>query len=181
MDDGALDKVIAFAAAGATNDVQLRTGLIVSSSDRNAQKHLLHQWKQKRAHAANDVLVRLHAGQAPNLQTVLRNIIRTAIEAHGGPGDYTSLLARKRKLIPMNFDLELLQVYLEEQSLDKVVVSILDVETFDVGVLSDLLSSLASWTDRIPFVLLLGIAPTVRLVRESISKVYGPASRCAGV
>ena len=170
MDEGALDDVIGFAAAGATEDGKLRTGLIVSGSDGNAQKHLLQQWKQKRAGKSNDVVIRLHASQASNLQTALKNIIKTAIEKHGGLVGYTSFLARKKKLIPMNFDLELLQVYMEERTLDKVVVSILDVETFDVGVLSDLLSSMASWTDRIPFVLLLGIATTVDLFESRLSK-----------
>ena len=170
VDEGALDDVFAFVAAGAISGSQLRTGLIVSGTDANAQKLLLHQWKHKRLNKSNDIAIRLHAGQTPNLQTALKNIIRTAVEAHEGPSEYTSLLARKKKLIPMNFDLELLQVYMEERSLDKVVVSMVDVETFDVGVLSDLLSTLASWTDRIPVVLLVGIATTVDLFESRLAK-----------
>lgn len=70
----------------------------------------------------------------------------------------------------MNYDLELLQIFVEQEGLNKIVISILDVEVFDVNALSDLISALSPWIDRLPIVLLLGIATTTELFEARLPK-----------
>ena len=148
---------------------RLKTALVVSGPGISAPRHWVDQIRAQDG-ATKDIVIQLQASQSPHLQTALKNLIRTAIEAHSGAEEYTSFLASNKKLIPMSFDLELLQKYIERKRMGKIVVSIQDVETFDTGVLSELLSALASWTDRIPFIALLGIATTVKLFESRLSK-----------
>jgi len=70
----------------------------------------------------------------------------------------------------MNYDLELLQIFVEREGLNKIVISILDVEVFDVNALSDLISALSPWIDRLPIVLLFGIATTTELFEARLPK-----------
>ena len=70
----------------------------------------------------------------------------------------------------MTFDLELLEKYIQQKGLGKIIICFQDVETFDTGTLSDVLSTLASWTDRISFVALVGVATTIELFESRLSK-----------
>ena len=169
VDDKILGVVRNFLDADKVSAGRLKTALVVSDPGISAPRHWLEQIDAQ-DESTKDIVIQLEASQSPNLQTALKNVIRTAIEAHSGPEDYTLFLASNKRLIPMSFDLELLQNYIERKHLGKVIISLQDVETFDTGVLSDLLSTLASWTDRIPFIALLGIATTVELFESRLSK-----------
>jgi origin recognition complex subunit 3 len=52
----------------------------------------------------------------------------------------------------------------------RLLLSINDVETFDTGTLSELVSTFASWTDRIPFVFFISIATTIELFEARLAK-----------
>lgn len=93
-----------------------------------------------------------------------------AISQHGGPQEYTAFLAQQKALIPMNFDLELLQRYVEQHQISRVLLSVADVETFDTGILSELISMASAWLGRIPFHLLINIATTIELFESRISR-----------
>ena len=169
VDQTVLANVREFVNLDDAPDGRLKTGLIVSTSHDSAQNNWLEQLKETNGQA-NDIIIQLQASQAPNLQTALKNVIRIAIETRASKDEYGSFLASKKRLIPMPFDLELLQKYLEQENLGKIIISFQDVETFDTGVLSDLISTFASWKDRIPFVVLLGIATTIELFESRPSK-----------
>ena len=158
-----------FVNADDSSDGRLKTGLIVSTSQNSAQNNWLERLKEA-DEQAKDIIIQLQASQATNLQTALKNVIRIAIETQASKDEYVSFLASKKRLIPMPFDLELLQKYVEQNDLGKIIISFQDVETFDTGVLSDLISTFASWTDRIPFIVLLGIATTIELFESRLSK-----------
>lgn len=149
---------------------RLRTGLIVSGTTKNAQRDLSLGWKNAQSQDTTDLLVQLHPNVSPNLQTALKNVIRLAISQHGGLDEYSNFLTRQKSLIPMNFDLELLQRYVKRHQVSRVVVSIQDVETFDTGVISELISTLSSWSGRIPFILLIDISTTVELFESRLSR-----------
>lgn len=55
------------------------------------------------------------------------------------------------------------------------MITFQDSEAFDTILLADLISLFNSWRDRIPFVLLFGIATSVELFHERLSRA---ASRC---
>ncbi|KAL2436739.1 hypothetical protein ABEF95_013725 [Exophiala dermatitidis] len=150
----------------------VRTGLLVSTAAGNAQRELLRGWKSRRSieQDQREVLVEISPGHAPNLQTVLKNLIRMAICQDEGMGEYIAFLAEQKAMIPMNFDLELLQKYVRKKNLQRVMMVISEVETFDTGILSELVSMFSSWSDRIPFVLLIGISTTVELFESRLSR-----------
>lgn len=149
---------------------KLQTGLLVSSPGKNAQFDLHHGW-ETRSHgdpeAHREILVQLRPSHSSNLQTALKNAIRLAMNRWG---DYQSFLGEHKALIPMNYDLELLQRYVEKRAISRVLVSVVDVEAFDSSVLSDVISTFHSWSDRIPTVLFVGINTTVELFESRLSR-----------
>lgn len=147
---------------------KLRAGLVVSGGNSQIQHHQLRNLLDIRDDTTT--FISLRANQAPNLQTALRNIICQSIETDAGVNAYANFIAVNKALIPMNFDLELLQKFVEKQGIRSVVISMPEAETYDSGVLAELLASLSSWTDRVPFTVLLGIATTVSLFEGRLSK-----------
>jgi origin recognition complex subunit 3 len=149
---------------------RIPTGLVLTGLNYSIQGRLLEYWRtNQREQAAEEVII-LESSQAPNLTTALKSIIRSVIVQRNGAEWYQSFLSEHKRLIPMNYDLELLQIFVEREGLNKIVISILDVEVFDVNALSDLISALSPWIDRLPIVLLLGIATTVELFEARLPK-----------
>jgi origin recognition complex subunit 3 len=147
---------------------KLKTGLILSGSNNDLQFKQLNSIP--RTEDEDTVFVALPANQATNLQAALKNIIRQAIETDRRLDAYDNFVAVNKSLIPMSFDLELLEKFMQEHGLRKIVVSIPDAETYDLNVLAELLASLQSWKDRISFIILLGIATTTSLFENRLSK-----------
>ena len=169
VDGRLLIDVLKYVNANEAPAGRLRIALVVSGPNHNGQKHLLGQL-QANTEYSNNITIQLQARQSPNLQSALRHVIRDAIEQHSGQEGYASFLASQKRLIPMNFDLELLEKYVREKDLGKIIICFQDVETFDAGVLSEVLSTLTSWTDRISFVALLVVATTIELFESRLSK-----------
>ena len=119
-----------------------------------------------------EVILRLQPAQCPNLQTTLKNIIKLCVTSHdeGDEKTYTDFLVEHKALIPMNFDLELLQRYVQRRHVSRILVSMLDVETFDTTILSELMTTLHSWSDRVPFVLFIAISTTTELFESRFSR-----------
>lgn len=151
-------------------EAKLPTGLVVVGKDSGAQQRLLQQWKSDERTKPSEYLIQLDHNQAANIMSALKSIIKSVVSSSLGQGGYLDFLTKHRRLTPMNYDLELLELFARENEVEKVVLSILDIESFDAGVLSDLMSTLASWTDRIPFVLLVGISTTVELFEARLPK-----------
>ena len=66
--------------------------------------------------------------------------------------------------------MQLLFDYVAEQDCSRVVIAFQDTEAFDGEVLADLLPLLHSWLGRIPFVLLFGIATSVEIFHDKLSR-----------
>jgi origin recognition complex subunit 3 len=152
------------------SETRLPTGLMVVGKDGGAQQRLLRQWQSDERTKSSEYLIQLDHNQAANVKSALKGIIKSVISSSLGQDGYLDFLANHKRLTPMNYDLELLEVFAKEKKVDKVVISILDIESFDIGVLSDLMTMLASWTDCIPFVLLIGISTTVELFEARLPK-----------
>lgn len=172
VDESFVDNVLGFVRTEGSKDTQRRvkTGLIVSGTTRNAQRDLLQGWKTRGLGDNDEIFIELHPSQCPNLQLALKNVIRMAISQHGGSHEYTTFLAKQKAFIPMNFDLELLQRYIEQRQISRVLLLVADVETFDTGIFSELIATASSWIDRIPFNLLINIATTVELFESRLSR-----------
>jgi origin recognition complex subunit 3 len=152
------------------SEAKLPTGLVVVGKDSGAQQRLLRQWQSDERTKSSEYLIQLDQNQAANVTSALKSIIKSVVSSSLGQDGYMDFLAKRKRLTPMNCDLELLQVFAKEKKVDKIVISILDIESFDVSVLSGLMTMLASWTDRVPFVLLIGISTTVELFEARLPK-----------
>lgn len=115
-------------------------------------------------------VVVLRSGDASNLKAVLKQIIRDATNQRPCEDDEGELSSQRdgRKLL--NYDLEILHGYVEVHQSQVVVVAFQDSEAFDTSLVADLISLFSSWKDRIPFVLLFGIATSVELFHERLSQ-----------
>jgi len=70
----------------------------------------------------------------------------------------------------LNYDLQILQTWCKLHEGQKVTITIQDSEAFDSNILSDLISLFSSYLDRIPFVLLIGIATSVEIFHDKLPK-----------
>ncbi|KIW65732.1 hypothetical protein PV04_07958 [Phialophora macrospora] len=149
----------------------LPTHLLVSSAATQYEfEQVMERRIQDTSYRQNDILVSLQPTQCPNLQTALKTIIKASIAGHRGEKVYADFLAENKALIPMNFDLELLHCYVRQEKIDRVLISVMDVEMFDTTLLSELISTFHSWSDRITFMLFIGISTTTGLFESRFSR-----------
>lgn len=129
----------------------------------------------------NAVIISLLSTQLSNLKAVLKHINRQATSQIDVDGD-EDLAERGHYL---NYDLKMLYDHLQSRSIRKVVLYFQDTEGFSEVLLSDLIDILryldpvlilisadyrSAWMDRIPFVLLFGIATSIELFEEKLSQ-----------
>ncbi|KAJ4352833.1 Origin recognition complex subunit 3 [Ascochyta clinopodiicola] len=69
----------------------------------------------------------------------------------------------------LNYDLGHVQDWRRKNRVSSIVVTIQDSEAFDAGLLVDLVDLLHSWLDRLPFVLLVGIATSADSFEDRLS------------
>lgn len=119
-------------------------------------------------------VVILTSRDAPTLKGTLKKLIKDATEQDRSvdqeeDDDDELILGRKGAKL-LNYDLQILQNWCALHPEQKVVIAIQDTEAFDSGILSDLISLFGSYLDRIPFVLLLGIATSLEIFHERLPK-----------
>ena len=167
----ALNKVSRFlkqeVRSGARN--RIPTALVLTGPNGN-QSQLLEHWRGKGTPRAAEEIVSLDPSQMSSLTAVLKSVIKAAIVQKRELEAYTEFLAEHKKLLPMNYDLEILQLFVEREGIEKLVIAILDVETSDITVLGELVNAISSWTDRIPIVLLFGVATTLELFESRLPR-----------
>ncbi|RMJ22478.1 Origin recognition complex subunit [Aspergillus sp. HF37] len=152
--------------------------LVTVGSNVSSLSRLLRRLNDRLISSEEGGVIVLESGDAPNLKTALKNIIRAAITNTEGNDGYQSLLNDRDGPRLLGYDLDLLSDYVKKRGVTKMVVALRDSEAFDPGLLTDLLSLLSSWLDRIPFTLLLGISTSVelfegRLPRSSVALIRG--------
>ncbi|KAF8469549.1 origin recognition complex subunit 3 N-terminus-domain-containing protein [Kalaharituber pfeilii] len=119
-------------------------------------------------------VVLLSSKDATNLKGVLRKLIKDATQDVQGFDDEEDLGTSEKKLQSstkfLNYDLQILQNWWKDHQDLKVTIAIQDTEAFDSGILSDLVLILSACLDRIPFVLLLGVATSIEIFHEKLPK-----------
>ena len=139
-------------------------------------------------------VVELSSKDASNLKGVLKKLIRDATQEDQGLDDEDDvpMTGKKQTGGPklLNYDLQILQNWCVEHPGLKVTIAVQDTDAFDSSILSDLVAlfryrSLSSYSrnsganvitlcsaylDRIPFVLLLGVATSVEIFHEKVPK-----------
>ncbi|RMZ66668.1 origin recognition complex subunit 3 [Pyrenophora seminiperda CCB06] len=126
----------------------------------------------RRIRQENSAYIVLTSGECPNLKTLLKNLIKkvTSRIEDDDDDDVNRPSASSRngpKLL--NYDLSHVHVWQKKNQVHSIVVALQDSEGFDVGLLGDVVDILHSWLDRLPFVLLFGIATSAENFEERLS------------
>ncbi|UNI15075.1 Origin recognition complex subunit 3 [Purpureocillium takamizusanense] len=182
-----LEQVTAFvAAAGSECDDQIPAAFIITGPNIASQDLLFEQLSETLQLVSASRFVRLRSAEAASLKAALKRTIRgAAASAGGGDDDEDSLQVGTgqdgRKYL--DYDLEALEASIRAQPCEHVYVAFQDSESFDSGLISDLITLFHSWRPRIPFTLLFGIATSVELLQARLLKsacrlVYGAQFDC---
>ncbi|KAL4752660.1 hypothetical protein BDW72DRAFT_191823 [Aspergillus terricola var. indicus] len=152
--------------------------LVTVGSNVSSLTRLLSRLNDQLTSAGEGGVIVLESGDAPNLKTTLKNIIRAAITNTEANDGYQSFLADRQGPRLLGYDLDLLGEYVTRKNVKYLVLAFRDSEAFDPGILTDLFFLLSSWLDRIPLTLLFGISTSVelfegRLPRSSVSLLKG--------
>ncbi|EFX00823.1 origin recognition complex subunit [Grosmannia clavigera kw1407] len=105
-------------------------------------------------------MVRLRAAEAPNLRAALKAIVQEVTATAAETDGRETYLA---------YDLEAVYAFVRGRDA-RIIVTFEDSEAFDSNILADLLGYLHSWLDRIPFVLLFGVATSIDLFQARLPK-----------
>ncbi|GES56970.1 origin recognition complex subunit [Aspergillus terreus] len=165
VDFDVLENVSSFITSSSpqTYDGCIPTALITVGSNVSSLGRLLTRLNEQLTTTGEGGVVALESGDAPNLKTTLKNIIRGAITNTEGNEGYHRFLTDRDGPRLLGYDLDLLGDYVKRKGVKKLVIALRDSEAFDPSILTDLLSLLSSWLDRIPITLLFGISTSVEL------------------
>ncbi|PGH33633.1 origin recognition complex subunit 3 [[Emmonsia] crescens] len=151
-------------------DGRIPAGLITLGSNLSSMGRLLDRLHEQMQYDATGQVVALDSGDASNLKTVLKHIIRSGTSVTNDVDGDRELPTDRAGPKPLAYDLDILHDHIKEKGIRKVVIAFRDSEAFDHGLLADLISLLSSWVDRIPFVLLFGIATSVELFEARLPR-----------
>ncbi|KAJ5782221.1 Origin recognition complex subunit 3 [Penicillium paradoxum] len=180
VDAGVLTDVSSFVrnTSPQTCDGCIPTALVTVGSNVSSLGRLLSRLNDQLLSTGEGSVVVLESGDAPNLKTTLKNIIRTTVTNTDGNDGYQRFLTDRAGPRLLGYDLDLLHDYVQRKGTKKLVLALRDSEAFDPGLLTDLLSLFKSWLDRIPFTVLLGISTSIelfegRLPRSCVALLQG--------
>ena len=148
------------------------TGLIVTGPNIASQELLFSQLAQriKKESDGHSIVVNLRSGDAPNLKASLKKIIRDATNEEHDEEDSRLPASPNEAQKLLNYDLQILHNYLGTSTCRQVIIAFQDSEAFDSSLLIDLVLLFKSWLDRIPIAILFGVATSVELFHERLSR-----------
>jgi origin recognition complex subunit 3 len=197
-DQATQEKIVSFVSQAAQREqdtiTAIPTGLVVAGPSIASHGRYFERLGRKIRETTNSLYLVLNSNEGPNLKTLLKNIIQKATAIVNEDDDEAGRPANSRngpRLL--NFDLGHLYEWQKLNRAESVIVTFQDSEAFDTGVLVeaiDLFQSVnntydcsaltpdSSWLDRLPFVLLFGIATSAesfedRLVGNSLRYLEG--------
>ncbi|RYP06984.1 hypothetical protein DL764_002807 [Monosporascus ibericus] len=175
-----LEEVTSFIRASSDHapDGKVPSAFIITGPNIASQELLFEQLSETLQTRAKTKAVRLRSGDASNLRALLKKIIHDATARATEEDTDLEVAMGKDGRKYLNYDLEALHAHLKSNPRHHVVIAFQDSEAFDSGLLSDLISLLGSWLDRIPFALLFGVATSVelfqaRLLKSTCQCLYG--------
>lgn len=167
-----LDNILEFVlnAGWEEDSYTIPTGFIVTGPNISSQEFLFNQISSRlRAHINGSVVI-IRSTDVSNIKSVLKQLIRDAISQGSEILDDNSSynIENGRKLL--NFDLKILHNFVKQHGSTAITIAFQDSEAFDTKIVGELVALFSSWRNRIPFVLIFGIATSVGLFRERISR-----------
>lgn len=101
---------------------------------------LFSQLSDKISQSERSLSVSLTSSLAPNLKTLLKNLIQKGTSADTLSDDEDEIgvgKSHRKKPRLLNYDLQLLYNHVQEKNISRVVIAFQDCEAFDGGLLSD--------------------------------------------
>ncbi|KAJ5552958.1 hypothetical protein N7494_002336 [Penicillium frequentans] len=170
VDAGVLTDVLSFVreTSPQTSNGCIPTALVTVGSNVSSLSRLLSRLNDQLKSTNEGGVIVLESGDAPNLKTSLKNIIRAAVTNTEGNDGYQRFLTDRSGPRVLGYDLDLLHDYVQRRGTKKLVLALRDSEAFDPGLLTDLFH----------YSLLLGISTSVelfegRLPRSCVSLLQG--------
>ncbi|KZF25991.1 hypothetical protein L228DRAFT_279249 [Xylona heveae TC161] len=154
---------------------RIPTGLIVAGPSIASHGLLFEQLEARIKSETRSPMVILTSNDASNLKSMLKKLIRIATNEESGIDEDETGSARQKGPRLLNYDLQLLANYVKEKGCSKVTIAFQDSDAFDGNLMTDLIELFNSWLDRIPFVLLFGIATSAEIFHEKLPRA---AIRC---
>jgi len=172
-----LDGVSTFVSGARSDDYdgKIPTALVLTGPNVASHAPLFAQFAERiREKDSTGPVVVLTSKDAVNLKGALKKIIKDATMTDEGmeeedSEDVDTVMGRRGGKL-LNYDLQILQNWCTLHPEMKVTVAIQDTEAFDAAILGDLVALFSSYLDRIPFVLLLGIATSLEIFQEKLPK-----------
>ncbi|KAH7408219.1 origin recognition complex subunit [Phaeosphaeria sp. MPI-PUGE-AT-0046c] len=175
-DSAVQQKIVDFIfTAGASPDepkFAIPTGLIIAGPSIASHGPFFSRLGQKIRNDTDSAYVVLTSGECPNVKTLLKNLIRKITShAEDDDEDEEDRPATSSRHGPklLNYDLGLVQEWRKRNRVSSIVVAIQDSEAFDASLIVEIVELLHSWLDRLPFILLLGIATSAESFEERLS------------
>ncbi|KAF2026488.1 hypothetical protein EK21DRAFT_74048 [Setomelanomma holmii] len=162
-------------AASATPDepkFAIPTGLIIAGPSIASHGLFFGRLGQRIRDDTNSAYVVLTSGESPNLKSVLKNLIKKVTSLHEDDDDEdTDRPATSSRHGPklLNYDLGRVQEWRKKSRVSSIVVAFQDSEAFDARLLADVVDLFHSWLDRLPLILLFGIATSAESFEDRLS------------
>lgn len=142
----------------------IKAGYVLAGLDTTSHASIFETLEHKVKDRDDDiVMITVRAGDAPNLKTLLKVVIRRVLNS-----DRDAHLAENARLL--DYDLKAVQSWMPEQGKATLVFGIVDSEAFQASVVADLIDLLSSWQDRISVVLLFGIATSIEIFQDRLPR-----------
>lgn len=151
---------------------RIPTGLILAGPNSALRNSIASQVSSRSDSTTRRIFISLSSGSGSNLKALLKSINQRATSrtiAVDDEDELEEVLTSRKGPKLLNYDLQILYDYVQERSLQQVVIAFEDTEAFDSDLLSELLELLGCWHDRIPFAFLLNVATSVEFLQHRLS------------
>ncbi|EME79035.1 uncharacterized protein MYCFIDRAFT_115667, partial [Pseudocercospora fijiensis CIRAD86] len=154
-----------------TRPEKIPTVLVVAGANSALTSSIVTQVSVQPGFKARRSMVSISSSTGTNLKNLLKTIVQKATlrTIDEGEDDLEEGTISRRGTKLLNYDLQILCDYVEERQLKQIVIAFQDTEAFDNDLLSELITLLACWQDRIPFAFLFNIATSVEFLQQRLS------------
>ncbi|KAH5504000.1 hypothetical protein HBI29_137120 [Parastagonospora nodorum] len=148
------------------------TGLIIAGPSIASHGPFFKRLGQRIKNDTDSTYVVLTSAESPNLKTLLKNLIKK-VTSHVEDDDEDDMdrpsTSSRHGPKLLNYDLGHVQEWRKKNRVSSIVVALQDSEAFDAALLADIVDLFHSWLDRLPFVLLFGIATSAESFEDRLS------------
>ncbi|RPA81333.1 hypothetical protein BJ508DRAFT_414781 [Ascobolus immersus RN42] len=155
-------------------ETTIRTGLVLAGPNIASHSVLFAKVKARIAQEGVGRVILLTSSDSGGIKGILKKIVKegTQGEASGEEEDEVDVGRDRSGKKLLNYDLQILVDWVSKKGnqAGKIVVAIQDTEAFDPNILAQLVDLMIAYLNRIPFVLLLGVATSIDITQSKLPK-----------